>query len=79
MAWFGFSSGSRALYTISSLQGSMARLPGLLSFQTQQLSVVLHTAAAWEIGHELGLAVCHGTDPRDHVARPARLGDFVAA
>ena len=50
-----------------------------LSFTSQQLSVALHTAAAWEIGHELGLAVCFGTDPRDHVARPARLGDFVAA
>ena len=47
-----------------------------LSFMTQQLSVVLHTAAAWEIGHELGFAMCHGSDPRD-VAQPRRLGDFL--
>ena len=50
-----------------------------LSFMSQQLSVTLHISAAWEIGHELGLAVCFGTDPRDHVARPIRLGDFIAA
>ena len=35
-----------------------------LSFQTQQLSVALHLALAWEIGAELGLGVCSASDPR---------------
>ena len=36
-----------------------------LSFQTQRLSVALHLALAFEIGHELGLGVCLAADPRD--------------
>ena len=35
-----------------------------LSFQSQRLSVTLHMALAFELGAELGLGVCCGSDPR---------------
>ena len=38
-----------------------------LSFQTQRLSVALHLALAFEIGYELGLGVCLGSDVRGAV------------
>ena len=37
-----------------------------LSFQTQQLSITLHMACAWEIADELGIAAAAAmSDPRD--------------
>ncbi len=35
-----------------------------MSYSCQKLSVKLHIAVAWEIGYELGLPACSGTDPR---------------
>jgi hypothetical protein len=42
-----------------------------MSYQCQKLSVKLHIAVAWEIGAELGLPTCTGTDPRHDGAEDA--------